>query len=142
MSKTNVFENDVLKLYFNGTPIADIADNDATSPMTHLQVSLHTADPGETGDQTTSEVVYTGYARMGVIRTSAGWVVTGNSVSPAANIEFPVSTSAGGTATHIGIGTTATGAGKLMYKGALSVAVACTVGVIPRVTTATTITED
>jgi hypothetical protein len=85
MSKGNTFESDLLALIFNATAIADLADNDASSPLTHLQVALHTADPGEGGSQTTSEIAYTGYARVAVIRTSAGWTVTGNSVSPTAN---------------------------------------------------------
>ncbi len=41
-----------------------IADNAATSPITNLYVSLHTGDPGEAGDQTTSEAAYTSYARV------------------------------------------------------------------------------
>ena len=51
MSKGNTFENDWMKLIFNATAIANIADNAASSPLTNLYVSLHTADPGETGDQ-------------------------------------------------------------------------------------------
>lgn len=79
MSKGNTFENDFLKLVFNATAIANIADNAATSPLTNLYVSLHTADPGEAGDQTTSEITYTSYARVAVARTSGGWTVTANS---------------------------------------------------------------
>jgi hypothetical protein len=55
VSKGNTFENDLLKLIFNATAIANIADNAAASPLTNLFVALHTADPGEAGDQTTSE---------------------------------------------------------------------------------------
>ncbi len=47
MSKGNTFENDLLKLIFNATAIANIADNAGSSPLTNLYVSLHTADPGE-----------------------------------------------------------------------------------------------
>src|SRR5574337_1680662 len=109
MSKSNAFENDILKLFFNATAIADLADNDATSPATNLYVSLHTADPGEAGTQATSETAYTGYARVAVARTSGGWTVTNNSVSPAANIDFGECTaSPGGAITHFGIGTNAT----------------------------------
>ena len=68
MSKGDTFENDLLKLIFNGTAIANIADNAATSPLTNLFVALHTADPGETGNQSTNEVSYTGYARATVAR--------------------------------------------------------------------------
>lgn len=143
MSKGNTFENDLLKLIFNATAIANIADNAATSPLTNIYVSLHTADPGEAGDQTTSEISYTGYARVAVARTSGGWTVTANSVSPNANIEFGAMTGgAGGTVTHVGIGTASSGAGKLLYSGAVSPTLSITTGSTPRLTTSTAITED
>lgn len=142
MSKGNTFENDLLKLIFNATAIANIADNAATSPLTNLYVSLHTADPGETGDQTTSEAAYTSYARVAVARTTGGWTVTNNSVSPAANIDFPAGTGGSGTATHFGVGTAASGAGKLLYSGTLTPNIAMGNGITPRITTASTITED
>ena len=76
MSKSNTFENDLLQLIFNATAIANIADNAASSPLTQLFVALHTADPGETGVQNTSETAYTGYARVAVNRNSGAWTVT------------------------------------------------------------------
>lgn len=142
MSKSNTFENDLLKLIFNATPIADIADNDATSPLTNLFVSLHTADPGEAGNQSTSEVAYTSYARAAVPRNSGGWVITNNSVSPAAAINFPAGTGGAGTATHFGVGTDASGAGKLLYSGTITPNIVCGNGITPQLTTASTITED
>lgn len=143
MSKSNTFENDLLKLIFNGTAIANLADNAASSPLTNLYLSLHTADPGEAGDQTTSEISYTGYARVAVARTSGGWTVTGASVSPVANIDFGEMTGgAGGTATYAAIGTASSGAGKILYSGALTPSIAVATGVIPRIKTTSTITED
>lgn len=142
MSKGNTFENDLLKLIFNGTAIADIAENDTTAPLTNLYVALHTADPGEAGDQTTNECAYTGYARVAVARTTGGWVVTNNSVSPAANIDFPECTAGTVTATHFSVGTLATTAGKLLYSGTITPNIAISAGVIPRLTTASAITED
>ena len=143
MSKGNTFEEDVLKLIFNGTAIANLADNAASSPLANLYLALHTADPGEAGSQTTSEVSYVGYARVAVARTTGGWVVTGSSVSPAAAIEFGEMTSGTpGTATHASIGTASSGGGKILYKGALSPAIAYNVGVVPRLRTTSTITED
>ena len=76
MSATNAFETDLLELIFNGTTIANIADNAASSPATNLYVSLHTADPGEGGDQSSSETSYGSYARVAVARTSGGWTVS------------------------------------------------------------------
>lgn len=143
MSKANTFENDVLKLIFNATAIANIADNAASSPLANLYVSLHTADPGEAGDQTTSETAYTGYARVAVARTSGGWTVTANSVSPNANIDFgQCSASPGAAITHAAVGTAVSGAGKVLYKGALSASITMAVGVIPRLETGSAITED
>lgn len=143
MSKSNALENDLLKLLFNATAIANIADNAASSPLTNLYVSLHTADPGEAGDQTTNEISYTGYARQAVARTSGGWTVTGNSVSPAASIDFPVSTGGtGGTVTHVAVGTAVSGTGKILYSGATNVSLIVSTGVQPKLGTGTTITED
>lgn len=142
MSKGNTFENDLLKLIFNATAIANIADNAGTGPLTNLYVSLHTADPGEAGDQTTSEIAYTSYARVAVARTSGGWTITANSVSPVADISFPACTGGSGTATHVAIGTASSGAGKILYSGSLSPTIAVSNGVTPKITTASTITED
>lgn len=142
MSKGNTFENDLLKLIFNATAIANMADNAATSPLTNLYVSLHTADPGEAGDQTTSETSYTSYARVAVARTSGGWTVTANSVSPAATVSFPACTGGTATITYVGVGTASSGAGKLLYSGAVSPNISIATGVTPSLTTASAITED
>jgi hypothetical protein len=142
MSKGDTFENDFLKLIFNATAIANLADNAGASPLTNLFVSLHTADPGETGNQTTSEATYTGYARVGVARTSGGFTVTGNSVSPVANIDFPACTGGTNTITHFAIGTASSGTGKLLYKGTVTPNISVSSGVTPRLTTASTVTED
>lgn len=143
MSKGDTFENDLMKLIFNATAIANIADNAGVSPLTNLYVSLHTADPGETGSQTANETAYTGYARVAVARTSGGWTITNNSASPVANIDFGECTaSAGAAITHAAVGTASSGAGKLLYSGALSPNITMAVGVIPRIKTTSTITED
>lgn len=142
MSKGNTFENDLLKLIFNGTAITGLADNAASSPVTNLYVSLHTADPGEAGNQTTSEAAYTSYARVAVARSGSGWTVTNNSVSPAEAISFPKCTGGTSTVTHFAIGTAATGAGKILYKGAVSPSIAVATNVTPQLDTASTVTED
>lgn len=143
MSKGNTFENDLLKLIFQATAVANIADNAASSPLTNLYVSLHTADPGEAGDQTTSETTYTGYARVAVARSGSGFTVTGNSVSPAADIDFGECTaSPGSPITHFAIGTASSGTGKILYSGTVTPNITMATGVIPRLTTASTVTED
>jgi len=142
MSKGNTFENDLCLLIFNATAIANIADNAASSPLTSLYVALHSADPGEAGVQNTSEIAYTSYARVAVTRNGAGWTVSSGSVSPAANIDFPAGTGGSGTATHFSVGVASSGATKLLYSGTVTPNIVCGNGVTPRLTTATTITED
>lgn len=140
MSKGNTFENDWMKLIFNATAIANLADNTASSPATTLTVALHTADPGEAGTQSTSECAYGSYARVTVARTSGGWTVTNNSVSPVAAITFPTATSGSETATYFSVGTGVSN--KLLYSGAISPTIAISTGVTPQLTTASTVTED
>lgn len=144
MSKGNTFENDLLKLIFNGDAIANIADNAAAAPLGNLYVSLHTADPGEAGDQEDSECAYVAYERVAVARSGAGWVVAGNSVSPAAEISFPEASDPGDdeTATHFAVGTADAGAGKILYSGVITPNIIIAQGVTPRLSTATAITED
>jgi len=142
MSKGNTWENDLLKLAFQAVAIANIADNAAASPLTNLFVSLHTADPGEAGTQTTNECAYTSYARVAVARTSGGFTVTNNSVSPAANIDFPQATGGSETATHFAVGTASSGTGKLLWSGTVTPNIVIANGVTPRLTTSSAVTED
>jgi len=151
MSKGNTFETDFLALIFNATPIdpgagAGLAQDNA-DPATSLYVSLHTGDPGEAGDQSTSETAYTGYARVAVARTAGGWTVSSpagvGTVNPVANIDFGECSALPGVAiTHFGVGTGASGAGYLIYSGTVTPNITMAVGVIPRLKTTSTITED
>ena len=137
---------DLLGLILNGTPIANIALNATSDPLTHLYASLLTADPGAGGDQATNEISYTGYGRVGVARnpSSPAWTVTGSnpaSASPNASFVFGLMTGGdGGTATHVGIGTLGTGAGELLWAGALSPTVLVANGVTPEITIDSTVT--
>jgi hypothetical protein len=142
MSKGDTFENDWLKLIFNATAIANIADNAGTSPLTNLFVSLHTADIGENGNQTTNETSYTSYVRVAVARTGSGWTVTANSVSPTANIDFATCTGGTATITHFAVGTASSGTGKVLYYGTVTPNISVSNGVTPRLTTASTVTEN
>lgn len=133
MSKSNALENSFLLLLFNATTFDGIAENDTTSPVTNLYVSLHTADPGEAGDQTTNEATYTSYDRVAVARTSGGWTVTGNAVTNVDAILFPTATGGADTITHFGIGTAASGAGTLLYSGAVTPNLAVSTGIAPNI---------
>lgn len=142
MSFFNTTENSILALIFNATAWANYADNAAASPQTNIHVSLHTADPGETGDLSTNEITYTSYARVNVARTSGGWTVTANSVSPVANIEFPAGTGGSGTATYGAAGKTGGGAAAGLMRGTITPNIVTGNGITPRLTTATTFTLD
>lgn len=148
-SKGNVFANELLLHIFNNATIPLIGDAAgllASAAEGHLYFSLHTATPDEAGVQTTNEIAYTGYARVGRDRATgaAGFVVTANSVSPGADVDFPVSAGgAGGTVTHFAIGTADTGgAGKILYYGQVAPTIVVSLGVRPRLDSATAATED
>ncbi len=120
MAKSTTFCNDLLALIFNATAIANIADNAGTSPLTNLYLSLHTADPGIGGSQLTNEATYTSYARIAVSRNSGGWTVASNEAENTALAQFPQCTGGTNAITHVAIGTASSGAGKVLYAGALN----------------------
>ncbi len=145
MSATNAFETAILQHIFTNNDIANIGDATGlrgSSSAGSLYVSLHTANPDETGTQTSSECTYGSYARVAVARSGAGWTVSGNTVNPAAAISFPAATSGTETATHFGIGTTSTGSGSLLFKGAITPNISISTGVTPQLTTSTAIQAD
>jgi hypothetical protein len=143
MSISDTTENNILKLYFNATAIANIADNTATSADTNIAVALHTADPGDTGTQTTSETTYTSYARVNVARTTGGWTASSaGSTSPVANIDFPTGTGGSGSIGFFSTGRPSGGASIIFWSGSVSPSITAGTGVLPRLTTSTTITLD
>lgn len=145
MSASNAAENAILELLFKNTNWANIGDATGlrgSSTAGSLYFSLATADPGEAGDQTTSEATYTSYARVAVARSGSGFTVTGNSVSPAAAVNFPAGTGGSGTATYFGIGSASTLAGILVVSGAISPSIVTGSGITPQLTTSTAVTLD
>lgn len=142
MSIANATETAILKLVFQAVAWANYADNAAASPETNIAVALHTADPTDTGDMTSSEAAYTSYARVSVARTTGGWSESSGTVSPVANIDFPAGTGGSGTATHFSTGKTGGGATAILWSGTISPNIVCGNGVTPRLTTASTITLD
>lgn len=129
--KGNNTDANLLKLIFQAVAIANMADNAATSPFTNLFVSLHTADPGPAGDQTTSEATYTSYARVAVVRTSSGWSISGQTIQNVGAINFPACTGGSNTITFFAIGTASSGAGVLLYSGALTASLSVSNGITP-----------
>jgi hypothetical protein len=125
MSKSNVSENDLMLYVFNKTAFSWDA-------ITNLYISLHTADPGEAGNQTTNEATYTGYARVSVARSGAGWTVTGNQAVNAALVQFGQCSSGTNAITHVAIGTSDSGAGQIIYSGALTSTLNVSAGIQPQ----------
>lgn len=134
MSLSNAAETDLLTLLFNNTNWANLGDATGVRGSTvagSFYVSLHTADPGEAGSQTTSEANYTGYARVAVARSGAGWTVAGNSVSNAAAVTFGLCTAGSNTITYFAIGRDSAGAGEIIVSGATTGSLAVSAGITP-----------
>lgn len=132
---SDTLETGLLAQLFNNMAFTGVGDTNGLPSSTAagaLYISLHTASPGEAGAQNTSEANYTGYARVAVARTAAGWTVSGNGVTNVADILFGECTAGSSTITHFGIGTAATGAGKLMIYVPLTASLPVTVGIAPK----------
>lgn len=125
MSKSNTTENDFMLYTFNATAFS-------WNALGNLYVALHTADPGEAGTAVTSEATYGAYARVTVARTAGGWTVASNQASNTALVQFPLCTSGTNTITHVSIVTTTSGAGQILYSGALNASLAVSTGIQPQ----------
>lgn len=116
MPFSNAYGNALAAFQFNGVAIP------ATYTGTNLYLGLHLADPGVAGTQATSEISYTGYLRMPLVRNTTGqWTVSGKVIQNAISVTFPAMTGGvGGTVTHMSVGELASGAGTILYSGPLS----------------------
>ena len=142
MAKSVITCTNLLRLIFNATAWANLADNASVSPYTNLYLSLHTADPGTGNSQSTNETSYTNYTRIAVLRTTAGWTVSTNTAVNAALVQFPQCGATGATLTYVAIGTAATGAGNVLYAGPLNSSLAVASGIQPQFNaSALTVTE-
>ena len=122
MSLSDSAESNLLKALFHNAAWSDFV---AAGAAGNLYVALHTADPGEAGVQTTSEVAFTGYARTAVARSSSAWSLSGTSptqVANAAAVSFPQGPAAmtPQVATHFSIGRAASGTGEIVLSAALN----------------------
>jgi hypothetical protein len=129
MSATNALETAIRKIIDEAT--ADATWTALTGAST-FYISLHTASPGDAGDQTTSETAYTGYARVAVSRGTDGWTVTAGSSVNDATIAFGQCTASPGAAiSYVGRGLSSSGAGTLLEYIALDNAITLQVGSVP-----------
>ena len=146
-AKSDSYETGILQLIFQNTVTAlsildDLGEgasgeglNGSDAPG-NIYVSLHSASPGDTGNQTTFEITvgeYGQYLRVGVARSAGGWSVSGDTASNVAAVTFAEMTSGTGqTITHFGLGTDSTGAGNLMYHGVVTPNLAMANGITPQ----------
>jgi hypothetical protein len=134
MSMSNAAEAALLDLLFLNTDWANIGDagglqNSAAAGS--FYIALHTSDPGEAGDQTTNEISYTGYARVAVARSGAGFSRSGSTISNVATVQFGECTAGSGTAGYFSIGTAPSGAGQIVLSGSLTASRAISAGITP-----------
>jgi hypothetical protein len=111
--------------------------NDVTPAFmadTNWYLSLHTGSPGAGWTQSTNEVSYTGYARIPVTRSGAGWTVAGSLVTNVTLLQFWTRTDAGSTtATHWAIGRAVSGAGQIIQHNALINELSITQNITPQI---------
>ena len=123
---TTAFVTNLLNHYFTNAGHANVGDATGLRGSTaagSLFYALHTADPGDGGTQSTSELAYTGYARPAGVRSNAGFTVSGKNVSPAVEVSFGKRTDVGSaTAFFWSIGTAASGVGNLVLRGGIGLA--------------------
>ena len=135
MSKSNTTENDILKMILKGT------DPSWRAGAT-IYLALHTADPGDAGTAVTSEATYTSYSRVALTKSSA-WTDGGSSFSNAALIQVPKCTGGTNDLTHFSLVTTSSGAGQIIYSGALGSTLSVSNNIQPQFEAGTlVITED
>lgn len=140
MSMSDAAENALLALIFQNANWANVGDATGLRGSTvpgNLYVALHTADPTDTGSQTSFEAAYSNYARQAVVRSAAGWTIAGTNptnVSNAALIEFPTAGATGvpETITHFSVGVVSSGASQIIVSGALNSSLVVNEGVQPR----------
>lgn len=133
MPKSTTHCNDLLGLIFLAAAIADLAQDDGSSPVTSLYVRLHTGaiaagDPGNT-----NEATYGAYAALAVARSGVGWTTpSGGSLSNAALAQFVECSSGSNVITHVSINKAASGAGACLYSGALAASRTISAGIQPQ----------
>ncbi len=137
MSLSNTSESSLLQLIFENTNWANVGDATGLRGSTtagSFYIGLHTADPGETGSQTTNETAYTNYARVAVARSTTGWTVSGTAPTQAANdsaVTFPQCGATGATLTHFVVGRDSSAGGEALWIGALAASLAVSNGITP-----------
>jgi hypothetical protein len=136
MSKSNATENDTLDAILR-------AVDPSWRSNANRYIALYTADPADAGTAVTNESAYGSYARVSVTAATGFTAASGGSSSNTGLLQFPECTSGSETITHVGIVTTSSGAGQLLYSGALTASRSISTGIQPQFAIgALVITED
>lgn len=125
MSKSNAMEANVIDLYLLNVNDANVGDATVLRGSTtagSLYLNLHTADPGEAGDQSTNAVTYTGMAYLAVPRSGSGFSRSGSAASLVGNADFGQATAGSFPikAYFWSLGKASSGAGQILWKGPLT----------------------
>jgi hypothetical protein len=143
MPKSTAMCNAVIGLWYNATAVADIAENDSSSPIATIEVALATASYVAASTLASNETTYTDYVRQSTARSVAGWdAPSGGATANAAAIEFPQCGASGATITSAAAGKPGGGAAQVFHYGDLNAPIAVSNQIQPRFPIgAVTITE-
>lgn len=137
MALGNSAENDFLALLFQNVNWSSLGDalglRGSTTPG-FLYISLHTGTLSGASFQNTSEAAYTGYARVAVARSLALWTISGSAPTASRNagsISFPTCTGGSEVETYFAVGRDSSGAGEILYFGALTSSLAVSNNITP-----------
>jgi hypothetical protein len=122
MSKSNTTENETLDAILR-------AVDPSWRGNASRYIALHTADPTDAGTAVSSECAFGSYARVTVTAATGFTAASGGSSSNTGVIAFPECTSGSETVTHVSIVTTTSGAGQILYSGALTASRAVSSGI-------------
>jgi hypothetical protein len=132
MPKSAYICNASLALIYNGTPIPNIADNAASSPITQIPIALATASYTDTSTMATNEATYTNYVRQNTVRGTLGWTApTTKSTNNVVPVEYPQCGLTGNSITSAASGV-GPGAADILHYGDLNAPIAVSNQIQPR----------
>jgi hypothetical protein len=134
MPKSTATCNSIINLMYNAVTWANVAINATASPLTDVEVSLHTgALTAGTDSQTENETSYSNYVRVPKARGSyAGWEVAASGATKnEGSITFAQCGASGATLTYVATGTAHTSTGHVWHYGELSSPLIVSTGITP-----------
>jgi hypothetical protein len=135
MPKSVATSNSIINLMYNAVTWTNVAINATASPLTDVEVSLHTGSlTAGTDSQTENETSYSNYARVPKARGSyAGWeAASGGATKNEGQIQFAQCGVTGATLTYVATGTAHSGAGHVWHYGELNSPLAVANGITPQ----------